>query len=109
MRGRRIADGKFHSEPVGPGDYGKSKIQVSGCSYDTWWFCTPNGIFGRLSMPEDVELGRVDSSHLVQEHADGTISVILTPPAVANSIKCWDGQGRVWHGYIRHGVWEVAD
>lgn len=78
MQGRRIPN----PEPslCEPGDYYQGK--------DGYWTAqTPNGHYANLR------------KHEVTEHEDGTITV-------SPSILVSDGIGPVWHGYIKHGVWE---
>lgn len=100
-RGKIVrARGAFSPTDLKPGEYGKRTVNYRGRTFPVWWFRTPNGHLGRLSMPEDVELGVVTQCHHVEEHADLTISV-LPQPGNGNSILCGD-----WHGHIRHGVWE---
>lgn len=115
MQGRRNDDAPDRMQP---GDFGKRTITYRGRTFDSWWYCAPNGLLGRLSMPEDVELGVVSGCHHVEEHADGLITV-LPQPGNSNSIlvEGWPlGSGmraageplKSWHGYIRHGVWEAC-
>lgn len=110
MQARRRADG---TEPVDlmPGDYSKSPVSYRGRTFDAWWYCSPNGLLGRLLAPEDVELGVAAGRHEVEEHADGTISVL---PSI--KVEGWPLHGGdrapgepllSWHGYIRRGVWEA--
>lgn len=65
-----------------------------------WSFVTPNGLYGGLT-----------PGHHVEEHEDGTISV-LPRPGNSNSILV-NGSGSTdatrYHGYIRRGVWEECD
>lgn len=83
MQGRRIpapptewdADGW----PWARGDYWKN-------DRGGWEGCTPNGLHAGLRL------------HVVEEHADGTITV-------SPSIFASNGN-KTWHGYIRAGVWE---
>lgn len=115
MQGRRNnVSPPFEFEP---GDYGKRRLKAYGIEFDAWWVRTPNGLVGRLSMPEDVaNREATNGAHHVEEHEDGTISV-LPQPGNSNSILVegwsWDAGARAegeplmsWHGYIRHGVWE---
>jgi hypothetical protein len=99
-----------------PGQYVKRRLSTDYGEFDAWWYCTPNGLLGRLSAPEDLAAGKSNGAHHVEEHDDGTISV-LPQPGNSNSILCmgWplgaparaEGQPLwTWHGYIRHGVWE---
>ena len=113
MEGRRVPDGEISYGNSEPGDYGKAGVTYRGRSFTAWWYRSPNGLYARLSMPEDVELGVVQGCHHVEEHEDGAISV-LPQPGNSNSIfvqgwngKYGDARGDIsWHGYIRHGVWE---
>lgn len=113
MRGAR-RDVEPHA--LAPGEFTKRLLKAYARTFDAWWFCTPNGLIGRLSMPEDVEHGRMTGCHHVEEHEDGLITV-LPQPGNSNSIlvQGWpvDAGPRApgeplksWHGYIRHGVWE---
>jgi len=65
-----------------------------------WWLRKPCGHESLLASP-----GNPDANgrhHEVEEHADGTISV-LPRPENSNSILC---RQCGWHGYIRAGVFE---
>ena len=45
-------------------------------------------------------------NHHIEEHEDGTISV-LSGPWGSNSILVNGGaDGLEWHGYIEHGIWK---
>lgn len=100
-RGKQVRRrGHFDPTDLKRGEYGKQLITYRGRTFAAWWFRTPTGDLGRLSMPDDVELGVVPVCHHVEEHADGTISV-LPQPGNGNSILCG-----TWHGYVRRGVWE---
>lgn len=104
--GRRVTDGTS-TQDYEPCDYGKRSIKMDGVSFEAWWVCAPNGVLGRLSMPEDVAAGRTTQAHYVEELEDGHISV--TPQeGNSNSIKVSDGQSE-WHGYIEHGVWKSVE
>src|ERR1700757_3353536 len=92
-----------------PGEYAKLPVKMRYGTFDVWWVRTPNGLLGRLSMPEDVVAGRVAGCHHVEEHEDGTISV-LPQPGNSNSIfvEGWsfdagtraEGEPLMsWHGY----------
>ena len=90
MTGRRLtvvpSEWEGGNCPYRPGDYWKAD--------DGWHVCTPNGLVGWLK------------NHHVEEHEDGTISV-LPGPWGSNSILVSNGSGnRTWHGYVRRGVWE---
>lgn len=56
-----------------------------------WYARCPGGHHGNLS------------SHTVIEHEDGTISV---EPSILISTSKDRNPVPVWHGYLRHGVWE---
>jgi hypothetical protein len=98
MQGRRIPSFNHSWEsgqcPYKPGDYW---LETDG----TWYCCTPNGLEGWLK------------NHHVEEHPDGTISV-LAGPWGSNSILVSGcsifadaGVGKIsWHGYIDRGVWK---
>ncbi len=112
MQGHR-RPGIIAPHELEPGDYVRRLVTVDDRTYPAWWVCTPNGLLGRLSMPEDTP-----NCHHVEEHEDGTISV-LPQPGNSNSILVtgWplDGGTRAegeprksWHGYIRRGVWEAC-
>src|SRR5437868_13733783 len=77
-----------------PGEYGKFPVGIGKDSFEAWWYCTPNGLLGRLSMPEDVAAGRAPGAHHVEEHEDGEISV-LPQPGNSNSIlvEGWPHRG----------------
>lgn len=108
MHGRRRSDSTAPDE-YEPGDYGRRRITVGEQTYWTWWVRTPNGLLGRLSAPED----NPARHHEVEEHEDGTVSVIPRP-GNSNSILIEGGsyvgdtteyRRESWHGYIEHGVW----
>jgi hypothetical protein len=105
MRGRRVPDGEFNewlvADKIEPGDYGRMD-RPSEQGLDSWWFCAPNGDIGRLSSEREPD-GK-GKHHEVEEHEDGTISVVPKPNN-SNSINIVGAHGE-WHGYIRHGVWE---
>lgn len=113
MQGRR---NDVEPHLLEPGDFTKRKLGAYGQEgFDTWWYRSPNGLFGRLSMPEDVAAGTTTGAHHVEEHDDGLITV-LPQPGNSNSIlvEGWNGKYgderamTSWHGYIRHGVWEAC-
>jgi hypothetical protein len=87
-QGRRIPDDEFPEEP---GDYGKVG--------DGWVVCTPDG--SRFHLATALHPDGAGKHHEVEEHDDGTVSV-LPRPNNSNSILSPKG----WHGYLRHGVWE---
>lgn len=84
MNGRRIEDpgNKLYE----PGDYYKD-------ANGEWHGQTPNGLYCWLK------------NHHVEEHEDGTISVVAGPWG-SNSILVNGGRANAWHGYIEHGVWK---
>lgn len=90
MQGRRIPPPP-ESWPVGacpyrPGDYWRA-------ADGTWHGETPNGLAAWLA------------NHHVEEHEDGTISVVAGPWG-SNSILASNGAGgATWHGFIERGVW----
>ena len=91
MQGRRISKPPSSWEadqtPYQNGDYWKNDEDGS-------WYCvTPNGLLGWLK------------NHHVEEHEDGTISVVAGPWG-SNSILVNGGRPNAWHGYIEHGVWK---
>lgn len=93
MQGKRFQyPGPDTLEPHQPGNYWKDDA-------DNWNGITPNGHYCGLE------------NHYVEEHDDGTITVVAGPWG-SNSILVGDNVtnghicGNVWHGYIKHGVWE---
>jgi hypothetical protein len=97
MQGRRIPN----PEPAlcEPGDYYKDDKDGSWHGQTPnglycWHGQTPNGLYCWLK------------NHHVEEHEDGTITVVAGPWG-SNSILASNGTGnKSWHGYIRRGVWE---
>lgn len=83
MNGKRVEyPGQHTLDHHQPGNYWRD-------DWGHWHAVTPNGLFISLE------------NHAVEEHGDGTISV------VDSSILARGGeQDDVWHGHIRHGVWE---
>ena len=70
-----------------PGEYGKSLED------GTWWFCTPNGHFGRIN----------NKVWKITENEDGTITV---SPSIRVSHSI-DGKSiEDWHGYLVNGIWK---
>lgn len=106
--GRRVT-ATYQIHELLPGDYMRKPLTVDGRTFEAWWLCTPNGLIGRLSMPEDGE----KDHHRVDVHGDHTISVRPQPTVDSmNSIlvEGWNGEARVkWHGYIEHGVWRACE
>ncbi len=86
LPGRRIENPDH--KLTDPGDYWK---QVSD---GTWYGMTPNGLLCWLR------------KHHVEEHDDGTISVVAGPWG-SNSILVSGGNDNTsWHGCIERGVWK---
>lgn len=92
MQGRRLKDLNLLSEDgeramitCAPGDYFKDQEGY-------WRGKAPNGLFFWLK------------NHHVEEHEDGTISV-LPGSWGSNSILVSNNKNS-WHGYIDHGVWK---
>jgi hypothetical protein len=76
-----------HLDLQQPGDYWKDED-------GSWSCCTPNNLYGWLK------------NHHVEEHEDGTISVVSGPWG-SNSILVYGGaDNRSWHGAIDRGVWK---
>ena len=91
MQGRRIeappSSWNTGECPYRAGDYWRADD-------GSWYCCTPNDLLGWLK------------NHHVEEHEDGTISVVSGPWG-SNSILVGNGMGnKSWHGYIRRGAWE---
>lgn len=89
MQGRRVYPeslerGVLDSEP---GDYFRDET-------GDWRGKTPNAL--------DVWL----KNHHVEEHGDGTISVIAGPWG-SNSILA-SNSARSWHGYVEQGFWRTC-
>jgi hypothetical protein len=102
MQGRRVPDGTRPYE-LDAGEYTCSLTTnvAETETWLTWYVCAPDGaIFYLCNEHNPDRNGRV---HQVEEHEDGSISV-LPQPANSNSILSPSG----WHGYIRHGVWEAC-
>lgn len=97
MQGTRREDGAWDLKV---GEYSKMPIAHDGESYTCWLVNVPTG--HRIMIgPEPVSGGWE-----VDEHEDGTISVV-PKPGNSNSILVHPSGGRDgWHGYIRRGVWE---
>ena len=89
FQGRRIDEPPHIWEngcPYQPGDYWKA-------ADGTWYCCTPNGLTGWLK------------NHHVEEHEDGTISVVAGPWG-SNSILVNGDRPNAWHGAIVKGIWK---
>jgi hypothetical protein len=88
--GRRVLVPSEHPDEWQPGDYWKDAADGS------WHGATPDGGLAWLK------------NHHVEEHEDGTISVVQGPWG-SNSILCSggniDGTVSTWHGCIEKGVW----
>jgi hypothetical protein len=69
-----------------PGDYWK-------VDDGTWHCCTPNDLYGNLR------------GHHVEEHEDGTISVVAGPWGSNSILVSGGNDGLSWHGCIDKGVW----
>jgi hypothetical protein len=89
MKPRDIPDGPHVLEP---GEYGK-------WAHDgNWYFCSPNGLLANLAR------------HGIQEHEDGTISVVPSilvtgcpGPDILVEGKAPIGK-LTWHGYLERGI-----
>lgn len=85
MQGQRISDPT--PDLCQPGDYYKDAA-------GDWRGQTPNGLPVWLK------------NHHVEEHEDGTTSVVAGEWG-SNSILVSNGTGnKKWHGYIERGVWK---
>lgn len=74
-------------DPTRPGDYYRDAA-------GRWNAVTPNGLAACLA------------GHHVEEHDDGTITVVAGPWG-SNSILTSNGEGGLsWHGYIVRGQWQ---
>jgi hypothetical protein len=69
-----------------PGGY---MLAHRGDGSTSWYVKTPNGHIGNLG------------AHEVEEHEDGTITV-------SPSILVSDPSGKLYHGFLRRGVWSEA-
>lgn len=104
-RRKDLEFGKLHDN-LESGDFwkildkmtGKPKISESPSNLTkTCWY---------VVVPLDGDYGLGDlTNHTVREHDDGTISV-KADDGSSNSILVHDSQGKSWHGYIDHGVFE---
>ncbi len=86
MQGRRIP--YVEGALCEPGDYFQDA--------DGYWRGqTPNKLYVFLR------------DHHVEEHEDGTISVLPVPESSNSILATRNGaKPKQWHGYIRRGVWE---
>jgi hypothetical protein len=89
--GTRLPDDTFPEEP---GAYSK----VFG---GEWVVSTPDGCIFHLASERRPD--RNGKHHEVEEHEDGSISV-LPRPGNSNSILSPKG----WHGYLERGVWRAV-
>jgi hypothetical protein len=91
LQGQRIAAPDNNIMHLKPGNYWKDDTDGS------WHGVTPDGGLCWLK------------NHHVEEHDDGTISVVQGPWG-SNSILCSggniDGTVSTWHGCIERGVWK---
>jgi hypothetical protein len=89
MQGRRIPKPPYSwdagQRPYNDGDYWQHED-------GSWYGCTPNGLECWLK------------NHHVEEHNDGTISVVAGPWG-SNSILVNGDRPNAWHGAIVKGVW----
>ncbi len=99
MQGRRREDG---TAPYlfEPGDYSKHHmVNSAGDEWEQWFMRAP---FGEpFYLASEHQPDRNGRAHHVEEHEDGTISV-LPQPENGNSIKT---RGEEWHGWLRRGEW----
>ncbi len=95
---KTIAKTPGHRIPAPPHSWDNDQCPYAANDYwkaedGTWHGCTPNGLECWLK------------NHHVEEHEDGTISVVAGPWG-SNSILVRDGDGSGnWHGAIEKGVW----
>lgn len=101
MQGRRRSDGTSPFD-LEPGDYSKRSVTNHDETdhWTMWYVCAPDG--QRFYLANEHDRDRSGKHHEVDEHDDGTISVV-PKPANSNSIQS-PNQG--WHGWIDHGVWK---
>ncbi len=91
MQGRRI--------PTPPNEWTESECPVQSGDFwkdknGDWHGVTPNDLWVWLK------------NHHVEEHEDGTITVVAGPLG-SNSILAGNGSGnKSWHGYIEKGIWK---
>ena len=107
LQGRRRPDmieGNLPAD-IQPGDYWKvfnldgtpKRVdRPSNLTGGVWYVVAPNH-------DDDVWMAGRLEVHTVREHEDGTISV-RPGDGSSNSILI-EGNKRIWHGYIEHGVW----
>lgn len=101
MQGRRREDGTPPYE-LEPGDYTKMHTTNSAEteSWEVWFVRTPDGS-ASFYLANEHDRDRNGRCHHVEEHEDGTISV-LPQPGNSNSIMA---PGEKWHGFLRRGEW----
>lgn len=64
-----------------------------------------------IKFPGPIDLlghGRLSDAHEVDEHEDGTISVVPKPGNSNSILHTIPGREIQWHGYIDHGVFYEA-
>lgn len=99
MIGRRREDGVSPFE-LEPGDYCKRHMTDEVEEWEMWYVRTPDGE-APFYLANEHQRDRNGRAHVVEEHEDGTISV-LPHPGNGNSIQAPnDG----WHGWLRRGEW----
>lgn len=79
MKGRRKYPDREGALWLAEGDYGKN-------GRGNWYGKAPGSHVAGLG------------NHKVTEHEDGTITV-------SPSIRVFDGERELWHGYLERGVW----
>lgn len=101
MIGRRRAD-QTPPYKLEPGDYSKTHMTSSDETenWDMWFVRTPDGEVP-FYLANEHDRDRNGRAHHVEEHEDGTISV-LPQPENSNSIQA---PNKGWHGYLRRGEW----
>lgn len=75
------------------------KLSNEGTDAPTWLIRHPGPCHGGETRGH----GALSQAHHVEEHEDGSITV-MPQPENSNSILCSCG----WHGFIDHGVWKKA-
>jgi hypothetical protein len=75
MQGKRV---DWPEGLMNPGEYAKHE--------GVWYAVTPNDHYANLA------------AHSVTEHEDGTITV-------SPSIRVYDTERDLWHGFLERGVW----
>lgn len=86
VQGRRLPDDAQIGDLKEPGDYLRHG--------DILWFIAPDGM-----------TARVDHRWGLEEHEDGSLSVVAASPGEAHSI--WINKPEGWHGYLTRG--ELVD